>query len=375
MKFQVALKAFSEAIGTVARATGGRQLRPILANILMIADTDELRLVGTDMEIMVLSRIKATVEIPGQCTISAKFLTEVISTLPIDNDKAVLRLEQITEQEHVVILSSGRVKLNLQVQGVEEFPPLPDLNESTFPRFDLSYPGLHKSLKEVSIAMGIDESNPTHRSVCFLFSGGELRLIATDTRRLAITMLAPIAYPTEFERNFLIPGRAVHEILKFSETLETINVGLFKEQIVFTTPKSILITRLYDGRFPDYQRILPKECTRHLTLNNKEFHQALRTVQPLAKNSSQMVHFDVGPNETRIWAESHEEGMSEIFLSTRLDGEPINIAFNGRYFMDFLGVADTDEIVLDMTSPSYPGVLKPGHVDNQFNYVVMPMTF
>lgn len=374
MKLQLLLKPFAEALATVARATGGKHLRPILANVLLVAEGEELRLVGTDLEIMVISRLKAEITVPGKCTISAKLLTEIVSTLPVENEKAIVRLEMKEDQENSIIVASGRAKNLIQIQGVEEFPPVPAVENESFPNFEHSSFDLRKALKEVATAMAVEESNPTQRSVCFSFSKGDLRLIATDSRRLAVTRLLSVSYPPEFEKTHLVPSRAVPEVLKVLENVEKVNVGLYKEQLVFTTTDFVLLTRLYDGKFPDYQRILPKECSRKVTIKHKEFLQALRSVNPIARHSSSMVHMDVGPNETRIWAESREEGNSEVFVSTRLEGEPINIAFNCKYLQDFLGVADCDEISLEMTTPNYPGVLKPLPPENPFNYVIMPMT-
>jgi DNA polymerase-3 subunit beta len=359
----------------VARATGGKGIRPILANVLVSAEHDEMMLVGTDLEIMMTCRLKAVVEVPGRYTISAKLLSEVVTTLPIENENAQIQFDQLEGNENTLQLSSGKAKSNLQIQGIEEFPPLPVLEGESFPRFDFPSHGLRKSLREVAIAVSTDDTNPSQKSICLSFLAGELRLIATDSRRLAVTKMTSVAYPPEFERNYLVPSRAVNEVIKLLEGTATINVGLFKEQLVFTNDRFLLITRLYDGKFPDYQRVLPKEFSRRLTCGHKDFVQALRTVNPIARHSSFMVRLDIGPNETRLWAESREEGTSEVFLSSKLEGEPINVAFNGKYVQDFLNVVETDEISLDLTTPSYPGVLKPVSPDNQFHYVVMPMTF
>lgn len=376
MKIKLKLKPFSEAISTVARATGGKNLKPILANVLLAAEDGEMRLIGTDMEIMVTSRLKAEVEASGKCTISAKLLSELVSSFPSDSDSANIQFLQEEGQDNVILMKSGKVKSNLQIQGIEEYPPIPVLEGETFPRFDFNSSILAKAIKEVFIAVGVDDSsNPTQKSVCFSFTGGDLRLVATDSRRLAVTKIQNISYPPEFERNFLVPSRAISEIVKLLESCATVNVGMFKEQLIFTTPSFVLLTRLYDGKFPDYQRILPKEFSRKVALNHKEFVQGLKSINPIARHGSQMVRFDVGPNETRLWSTSPEEGTSEVFLNSRLEGEPISIAFNVKFIHDFLGVVDTDEVSLEMTTPSYPGVLKPISPDNQFNYVVMPMSY
>jgi len=377
VKFQLPLQSLATNLGVVGRAVAGKGVRPILANVLLIAAPGEIRLVGTDLEIMAISRLPAEVEVPGQCTIPAKLFQEVVAALPAISDSENARFSQTVDDEGSapqIELSTGRGKYHLQVQGVEEYPPVPVFEGETFPRFDIASENLHSLLKQVQIAIGSEESNPVQKSVCFSFSEGGLRLIATDSRRLAVGVMPDVKYPPEFEKNFLVPGRAVVEILKLLEDGDRINIGLFNEQLLFISPNFHLLTRLYEGKFPDYNRVLPRESSRVLTLKSKELAQALKAVSPISRYSSGMVHLDVGPNETRVWAESREEGTSEFFLSSSLKGEPINVAFNGKYVQDFLGVVDSEDLMIEMTTPSYPGLFRPGLSAYDFKCVIMPMT-
>jgi DNA polymerase-3 subunit beta len=375
MKISLPLQLFADALNIVGKASGGKNIKPILANVLISAENDELRLAGTDMEVLMTCKLPATVERPGQCTISAKLLTELVATLPVENENAVVTMESQEGQDNLVCLRSGKAKSHLQVQGIEEFPPIPVFETEPFPRFDFDSSLLKKALKEVAIAMGVDESNPTQRSVCLTFAEGSLRFVATDSRRLAINSIAAVHYPPEFERSFIIPSRSVPELIRLLEEEKTVNIGLFKEQLLFTARNFIMLTRLYDGKFPDFRRILPKEFSRRLSIKHKDMVQALRAINPISRHSNFMIHFEIGPNETRLWSESKEEGTAEVFISTTMEGDPIKLAFNGRFISDFLGVCDTEEVSVEMTTPSYPGVFKPKSPDNEFSYVVMPMTY
>lgn len=377
MKFQIPLQSLATNLGVVGRAVAGKGVRPILANVLLVAAPGEIRLVGTDLEIMAISKLAAEVEIPGQCTIPAKLFQEVVAALPAISDSDSAKFVQTGDGDGLasqIELSTGRGKYHLQVQGVEEYPPVPVFEGETFPRFELPSENLRALLKQVQIAIGSEESNPVQKSVCFSFCEGGLRLVATDSRRLAVGHLPEVKYPPEFEKNFLVPGRAVVEILKLLEDGDKISIGLFNEQLLFISPNYHLLTRLYEGKFPDYNRVLPKESTRVLTLKSKELTQALKAVNPIARYTSGMVHLDVGPNETRVWAEAREEGASEYFLSTSLKGEPINVAFNGKFVQDFLNVVDSEEMMIEMTTPSYPGLFRPGLSVSDFKCVIMPMT-
>jgi DNA polymerase-3 subunit beta len=103
--------------------------------------------------------------------------------------------------------------------------------------------------------------------------------------------------------------------------------------------------------------------------------QALKAVQPIARNRSGLVNLDIGSNETKIWSESKEQGKAEIFVSSELQGEAINIAFNVKFIQDFINVIADEQVILEMTTPSYPGLLKPGNPEADFQYVLMPMSY
>ncbi|MBI3038991.1 DNA polymerase III subunit beta [bacterium] len=376
MKFELDVKTLSEALSTVGRAIPAKPVvNPVLANVLVSAQENGLELVGTDLEVSIIAKVKAKVEVPGKCTIPAKLFIDVVTSLPFESETELVLFNQVDGQENIIQLSTGRGKYNLQVQGTEPFPPMPLLEGEKFPQFTLPTSTLKLHLRQVSIAMGVEETNPTQRSVCLNFHGGDLRLMSTDSKRLALVRLPGVSYPTEFERNFLIPHRGIPEIMRILEDGEVVNIGLFKEQLVFSTPSFTLFTRLYDGKYPDYQRVIPKESIRHLTISNKEFSQALKAVFPIARLRSMMVRLDAGQNETRIWAESPDCGTSEVFVTSNLEGEPIQIAFNGKYILDFLAVCESEKILLEMTTPKYPGVLKPISPEPQYLYVIMPMTY
>jgi DNA polymerase-3 subunit beta len=375
MKFCLELKALSDALSIAGRAVAMKGVRPILSNILVSATENEIRLVGTDLEIMIIAKVEAKVEESGHFTIPAKLLSEIVSCIPGEAG-AEITLELDSENEHQVHISSGRNKFDLQIQGIEEYPPVPSLEGETIPSFEIKTEIFKQSIKEAAIAMGVEEGNPTQRSICMNFEQEDNPvMVATDSKRLAVTSIPNFQVPGEFKQIFIVPSRAIPELLKLMDGQEKIEAGLYKEQLVFSTPKFQLITRLISGKFPDYNRVLPKESSRALRINKKEITQAMKAVLPIARHSSMLVHLDIAQGETRVWAESQEQGMSEVFVTSSLEGEDINIAFNVKFIQDFISVLDDEEVLIEMTTPSYPGVLKPGNPESKFQYVVMPMSY
>lgn len=375
MRFRTELKNLLEAVGIVSRAVAAKGVKPILANLLITAHDRELRFVGTDQEIMMISTIEADVENEGHFTIPARLLQEILACLPgEDNPQVTFELDNDLANE--IVISSGRNRFNLQIQGIDEFPPVPVLEGSDIPYFVISSAPFAKALKEAAIAVALEDGNPVQKSICFDFANhGRPMMASTDSKRLAATVVSELDVPELFRRSYIVPSRAVSELHKLLENNETINFGTYKEQLVFSTPQFQLISRLVDGKFPDYNRVLPKESSRTLKIGRRDLSQALKAVAPIARNSSGLVHFDVANNETRVWSDAKEQGKAEMFISTELSGEPINIAFNVKFMQDFLGAIIDEEVYLEMTTPSYPGLLRPVNPESEFKYVLMPMSY
>ena len=396
MKFSIELKALTEALGVVGRAVAGKGIRPILANVLVTARQGELRLVGTDMEVIMISRLPSEIEAEGDFTIPARLLSEVVGSIPTFGDNSKVTFAQLDDDLNKIRVSCGSARYDLQVQGIDDFPPVPNLEGESFPIFEIPSADLKRCIKEVAIAMGLEDGNPSQRSICMNFAKespaegqapaegapegsasvtGKIVLVATDSKRLAVSTLTNVSFPPEMERTFLVPSRAEPELIKLLDDAATVQIGLFNNQLIFISPQFQLLTRLIDAKFPDYTRVLPKECSRSMSTGRKELTQALKAILPIAKHSSYMVHLDIGLTEARIWAESKEQGLSECVIPVTLSGEPLNIAFNVVFLQEFLSVIEEETVVMEMTTPSYPGLLRKGGDDRSFQYVVMPMTF
>ncbi len=375
MRFRLPLKTLIETVAIVSKVVAAKGIKPILANLLITAQNGQLRFVGTDLEVMMISTIDAEIDAGGSFTIPAKLMQEIISSIPAEDD-AIVSFELSDPDANEITIVSGRSKYTLQIQSIEEFPPVPVVETDELPVFQAPAIAMSRALKEASVAMSLEEGNPVQKSICIDFSNHERPIMAsTDSKRLAVTRIPDIQVPEVFRKTFIVPSRAVAELQKLFEGNETVSIGLYKEQLVFSSPQFQLITRLVEGRFPDYNRVLPKESSRILKIRRKELTQSLKAVVPIARNISGLVHFDVSANETKIWSDAKEQGKAESFIQSELSGEPINIAFNVKFLQDFLTVLNDEEVVIEMTTPSYPGLMRPGNPESEFKYVVMPMSY
>lgn len=375
MRFRLELKNLLDAIAIVSKAVAAKGIKPILSNLLITAHDNKIRFVGTDLEVMMISTIDAEVEEGGHFTIPAKLLQEIVTSIPSD-DAATVSFELVDSESNEIIIASGRNKFSLQIQGVEDYPPVPVIEGEGLPMFNVRSEPVARALKEAAVAMSLEDGNPVQKSICIdLSNPGRPIMASTDSKRLAVTVVQGLDVPEAFRKCFIVPSRAVPELQKLLDCNETLNIGLYKEQLVFSSPQFQLITRLVDGRFPDYNRVLPKESSRSVKISRKELTQALKAVVPIARNISGLVHFDISQNETRVWSDAKEQGKAESFIPSELSGETINIAFNVKFLQDFLAVSIDEEVVLEMTTPSYPGLMRPGNPESEFKYVVMPMSY
>lgn len=374
MKFSVEFKKLIDAVNTVIKAVAIKGTMPMLSNLLITASDGSIRFVGTDQEIMMISTIDANIEEGGHFTVPARLIHEILSSITTEDSEFVW-FELLNGETGETELKCGRSKFTIQIQDIEGFPPVPVLGSEDVQLFEAKCEGLARSVKEAEVAMLTDEGNPVQKSICVDFSNGEKPMMAsTDNKRLAVTAVRGIEIPESMRRSLIVPARAIPELRKLLENNETIKFGLYKEQLLFSSEKFQLITRLVEGRFPDYNRVLPKEFKRSVKINKKALAQSVKAVIPMARNVNNLVHFEISTNETKIWADAKEQGRAESFVASELNGEPISIAFNAKFIVDFINVIDDEEVVIEMTTANYPGLIRPGNPDSEFKYVVMPMT-
>lgn len=371
MKFRIGQKELSEVVAVVSKAVAVKGIKAILSNFHITVSENKVRFVGTDQEVMMISSVNANVEQTGVFTIPAKLLEEIISSLPSDENSEVM-FELEDEESGRMAIKSGRSRFELQIQSGEEFPPVPVIESEG--SFVVNRESMLQALKETVIAINTEETNPVQRSIFFDFSNGDAPVMAsTDSKRLAVTKVKDLVLPEELRKSFIVPARAIPEIMKLLENREEVHLALYGSQLLFSTSKDQFITRLVDGQFPDYARILPKSSSHNVKMARKDLVQAFKVVAPIARNINGQVQFDFGQNEVKVWSDARESGLAEHFIPCELDGEPMNIAFNVKFLQDFASSIADEEVVIEMTTSSYPGLFRPGNPDSDFKYVVMPM--
>ena len=366
MKFELDRSELLNAVTIAAKATAQKGVRPILANILIEAENDKIRLVATDMEAMSIIEIPADVTTCGKITAPAKLLQELLSSLPGDS---LFPVEVSADpQKDEIDFSMGKSKFSIRGLHADDFPPVPSVN-TAFAKINGSE--FSKALRQALIAAALDDGNATQKSVYLDFTEA-MKIVSTDSKRLAIRDASEISLPEELKKGFILPIKAANDVAAMFAGSDDAEIATFKEQLVFKRGNTTYITRLVDGKYISYERVLPKEHKIIASFYRKELGQALKSLLPIARNNNFMVRFDISDSEIKLSADGRENGKAETSIPCKADGA-IQIAFNLKYLQDFAGATDSEEITLKMTTPSYPGLLSDS--EGKLHYIVMPLAY
>lgn len=352
-------------VRNAARAVSSRSTLPILANLFVEAKDNTLRLVGTDLEVGIECTIPARVEEPGALTVPAKVFQQILSTLPGEE------VNLAVEEANMALIRSGKSEYRLLSLPADEFPLLPQVGEEIV--FSVEPSLLRDVIKETIFAASKDEARAILMGALFSIKGETLRLVATDTHRLALSE-APLSRSPGKDVDFIVPASALQEVARLAgQALEEVVVRGSENQIMFSFGQMSLITRLIEGQFPNYEQVIPQEAKLTLIADRSEFLAAIRRLAIVAKEDANRIVLNLSDGELVMTAESQEVGRAEERLPVDAEGEAFEVAFNAQYLAEALNVIGTREVRFELTGPLKPGVMKPVGGERTFLYVVMPM--
>lgn len=355
----------AEMVSIVARGVSGRSTQPIQSNVLLEAKDQTLRLAASDLEYLNIEGVlPADVVEEGATTVPSDKLVEIMARLPNSDVR-------LTAKENFGMnITCGRAVFDLPGKPASDFATLPPPVD-TF-SFQVPQSGLRRLLQRTVFSTSRDESRPILTGALFRLSTGQIEVVATDTYRLALqTLEAPIELPES--RSIILSRQALGEVLKIvSNTDDPITVALSESQAEFSLPAVKLSTRLIEGQFVNYGKVVPSGYQRRVICDRQELAAALARSVIIAKDDNNRVVLRTDDGSLRITAEAPDRGEVEEIVSIKLEGEDIEIAFNARYMLDMLEAVDTAEVALELSGPLNSGALKPVG-DDSYLYVLMPM--
>lgn len=373
MKIQVLQENLLKALNISGRLVSSKAQLPILANILLATDQNRLKTSATNLETGVIVWVGAKVEKEGAITIPSKVFQEYVSSLPAE--KIDLEVDK-----NITNLKCGSFTASFNGITAGEFPNLPKSKQNVF-----SFPGqvLSEVISQAAFAAASDEGRPILTGVCLKGDEKMLSFAATDGYRLSVKKIElEKALPDkdkEKVKDMIIPAKALNEVARIiadqgKQEKKLIEMGLTADgnQAVFIFPDIELSTRLLEGDFPDYEKIIPTEFTTRANLDKEELVKVVRIASIFARDSANIVKLKFSEGKLAISANSPQVGENFSEIGAKIEGEGGEIAFNFRFLLDFLNSVTAGEIIFEMTGPLNPGVFKIKD-DLSLLHVVMPV--
>jgi len=367
-------KELFEGIQTVGKAVATRSSLPILTHVRIAAKDGKVSMMATDLEMWMEHTLPGVgITEDGAATAPARNFTELLAAMP-DADVSVT-VEDETNTLHLRCLKANYKLLGL---SADEFPLLPQVQEDS--RFVVDRETLKDAIKQTIFATSTDETRAILTGVLVVFQGDSLRLVATDTHRLAVRD-CPVKEGSG-SASAIVPSRAMNELLRIVGNEEgEIVVTLSGNQIQFQVDdasgsNTTLISRLIDGQFPNYERVIPAQATKTLTVERAPLAAAVKRASIVARDSASRVVLRTTEDGDKltITAESGSVGNAyeEVEVARTGDDTPVEIAFNAKYLADVLNVLDTEGLHIELTEPLRPGVIRPTDTAD-YLCVLMPM--
>lgn len=368
MKLTIDRNALMRALSHVQAVVERRNTIPILSNILLEAEGDRLSLTATDLDIEATDAAEASVKTPGAVTAPAQTLFDVVRKLP-EGSQIALDLS-----EGRLTLSCGRSRFVLPTLPAADFQTM--AKEASPTRFEIASAELRRLIDKTRFAISTEETRYYLNGVYLHHAkgakGAVLRAVATDGHRLA---LAETDAPKGSAglKGVIIPRKCVAEARRLLEDApETVVLEASDSKIAFHIGEAVLTSKLIDGSFPDYQRVIPKDNTRILLVDNKPFKDAVDRVSTVSAERSRSVKLSLAPGRLTLAVSHTETGQGTEELEADYSGEPMEIGFNARYLLDVAAQIQADEARIEFRDAASPARVLDAK-DEGAQYVLMPL--
>ena len=342
-----------------------RHTLPILSNVLLEKHGDRLTLLATDIEIQITtSTVVAASEGDGAVTVGARKLQEILRSLP-ETTEVSLVLEDKRLQ-----VRAGKSKFSLQTLPADDFPRM-TINEGETKEFQLTQKAFRQLLGKTQYSMAAQDVRYYLNGLMLLVDGKELRAVATDGHRLAY---ASVEIEADLPRQELIlPRKTVLELNRLlSDNEEPLKITLAANQIRFAFGSVVLVSKLIDGKFPDYERVVPATLRNHMTVDRQALMQAMTRAAILTNEKFRGVRVVLGENSLKLIAANAEQEEAQEEIEVKYDGEAIDVGFNVGYLLDVLNNVHAEEVQWSFNDANSSALISlPGN--DRFKYVVMPM--
>ena len=370
MKVTVERAELLKSLGHVHRVVERRNTIPILANVLIRAEKAALNLKATDLDLEVIESIAAEVAPGGSTTVPAHMFYEIVRKLP-EGSQVVL---EASGDRAMLAIRAGRSRFTLQTLPESDFPDLA-AGDMTH-KFTLSAADVKKLIDKTQFAISTEETryylNGIYLHVAGTGKAATLRAVATDGHRLAQAEL-PVPAGAAGMPGIIVPRKTVAEVQRLIEDSEAeITIELSSAKIRFTIGDVVLTSKLIDGTFPDYGRVIPAGNDKELVVDKKDFEAAVDRVSTVSSERGRAVKLSLSAGKLILSVTTPDSGSATEELEVEYDADPIDIGFNSRYLLDIASQLDGEVAVLKLADPGSPTLIQDKDAKGAL-YVLMPM--
>jgi DNA polymerase-3 subunit beta len=365
MKATIERATLLKSLGHVQSVVERRNTIPILSNVLLEArDDGSIRLMATDLDLQVDESVPANVTQAGAITVSAHTFFDIVRKLPEGSQV------ELTAAEGKMQVIAGRSRFNLSTLPRDDFPVIAEGELPT--RFELPAATLRQIIEKTRFAISSEETRYYLMGIFFHIIDDQLRAAATDGHRLArITVGKPDG--ADGMPDVIVPRKCVQELYRLLEELEgTVDISMSPTKIRFGLGSAILTSKLIDGTFPDYNRVIPTGNDKLLKLDPKSFSAGVDRVSTIASEKTRAVKISVDRDKVTLSVTSPENGVATEELAADYGSDGIEIGFNAKYLLDILGEIDGDTVEVHLADAAAPTLLRENDKSNAL-YVLMPM--
>jgi len=365
MKVTILNERLSNALAVVGRGVASRPQLPVLANVLIRSTAGGVEILSTDLEISFRIKVGAKVREEGEVSVSGRVLSELVGTLPagpvdLEVDKDSLVIETNGIRSMVAGMASG------------EYPSIPSFSGKC--DIEIGVEELVEEIERVGVAVAKDDARPVLMGVLWKFEKDRIRLVATDGYRLGIGGLR-LSVEKEGLSKLILPARALLELVRIVDKQEVktvlIKFEINKQQVIFKIGEIEIVSRLLAGDFPPFEQIMPESYSTRVLVSREELTEAVKRASIFARESANIVKVKMDNNQLKVSANSPQLGSSETGIDVETEGEEVEMAFNSRYLLEYLGVVRANKVIIESEGSLKPGVFR--EEGEEWVHIIMPV--
>lgn len=367
MKFTCLQENLTNGLTKVYRAVPTKSELPILSNVLLAAKDNRLTLSATNLSTTIVTHVGASIEIDGSITIPAKMLRDFVANLSTDTIEADLKKD-------ILHIKSDITKSRFNGVSAQDFPDLPE-ERTSLETIELEPQSFYNAISAVSFCASLDDTRPVFTGIYLDFDGKEITMAASDGFRLSETKIKTESKGEKF--TVVIPSKTLVDVSRvFSDSENPIQFTLDKNDnlVIFKQEDTLVATRILDGEYPDYTKIIPTSTSTKAEFLSHEFSEAVKLTDIFAKEADSALLLKIDPKGfVEVTASSQETGEHKSRFKAEVESEKeVEIGFNSKYLLDFLNNIKSEKIIVRTEGDSSPCIFEPVEMQN-YIHIIMPM--